>query len=602
MDTFLVSFGLSRAVARQATTRAFARFDAATRTVFGAHAGAVRLIEIGDALIGVRTGSDARLVEYAEDARGACVTFGRTRDHCGDDGEDGSSAGTVLREVASSGVRAAREIEGCFSAVAIARSGGALQAFSDCVGQRTLRYARVGDGYIISPHDILLLATGLVPYRINERALQSLAVYGWPLGEESLAEGIETLRPYQSLKLSASGGCEIERLSFPERRAEARVDETIAAELIATAESACKTGDVVVELSAGADSRAALAAVLANKRAADVTCFSAGDPQSTDVKVAREIARRIGARFENPPTVSRDPATAVAEMSEWAIASNGVATVTNTLTSSETDYASSPKNSISGESGEIYSGYYYPPGLLRGRPPLDRRQALARIASRGRAYARGAVDRSGDALLRVANDLVPEGDGYDILDAFYVYERLNVWNAKQKRLYSASNRLSPFDSRNAFRIAATAGSPIGLVNNVHAYLVKNFLPEAFHIPVNNRIHLCLGEYGAAGKFAQRALFVGGKLAEKAARRFTTRRNTAGDLETSRASAFAQFHERGLMPFDWAGGVAALAFGEERATALLAEALAGGAGPTIVVGDLMGAHLFHDKALAVSKAV
>jgi len=84
-------------------------------------------------------------------------------------------------------------------ALAWADSEGSLHLARDGVGERTLFYAECKIGFVFGSSIRAVLATGLVPRRINRRAVATYLTYAYLPGRETLAEGVFELLPGEHL-------------------------------------------------------------------------------------------------------------------------------------------------------------------------------------------------------------------------------------------------------------------------------------------------------------------------------------------------------------------------------------------------------------------
>ena len=118
-------------------------------------------------------------------------------------GKDGrSSADLVLRTWETGGVGAVRMLEGSFSAVLIDRSTREVALVCDLIGHRYLRYLADGEGLLISPHDLALVATGRCRPEVDLASACSIVTWGWSLLGRSLLRPLGTLRPTRIVRCS----------------------------------------------------------------------------------------------------------------------------------------------------------------------------------------------------------------------------------------------------------------------------------------------------------------------------------------------------------------------------------------------------------------
>ncbi|HJZ89354.1 MAG TPA: asparagine synthase-related protein, partial [Gemmataceae bacterium] len=95
-------------------------------------------------------------------------------------------------------------VEGAFAA-AWTDSDGTLHLARDAVGERTLYCAEAPAGPVFASSIRAILATGLVPRRVNLRAVATYLSYAYLPGRETLVEGVHELLPGECVSFGASG-------------------------------------------------------------------------------------------------------------------------------------------------------------------------------------------------------------------------------------------------------------------------------------------------------------------------------------------------------------------------------------------------------------
>lgn len=377
-------------------------------------------------------------------------------------------------------------------------ASGDLTVTTDASGQMALRCAMLGGRIYVASHDLAL--AGQVPFAVDDAALALLRRLGWSLGNRSLIRGITVLPAGRTVMSGGQvshaapchpdGGDPVPRmLSFLAGR--------------------LPPGPVTVELSAGFDSRAALAATLACKNAADIRVMTEGPPGSRDVAVAETICRRLGLSLTRRRTRPRATRAILADWSLTAARANGHVEV-DILASRGPEMPT-----VCGDGGEIHRGYYDPFRPFRDPPggPPDRAAAiLARCLGRS------------DRLAARVGDLAAGADSAArVLDLFYLTERFGVWNQKLAR--DPRQRISPF-------YAADALTPPGRHDRCapHLALIRRYLPAALDLPVNGGPSPAMHGPGAAARFARDLAIFRAKLGRR------LRRDDA--LKDSRAAAMA----------------------------------------------------------------
>jgi asparagine synthase (glutamine-hydrolysing) len=96
------------------------------------------------------------------------------------------------------------EVNGAFALAWL--SEGELRLTRDAIGERTLYYARLPEGWIFASTIHALLASGLVPRRLDPRGVAAYLSYAYLPGEETLVEGVREVLPGEVVCLPLGGG------------------------------------------------------------------------------------------------------------------------------------------------------------------------------------------------------------------------------------------------------------------------------------------------------------------------------------------------------------------------------------------------------------
>jgi asparagine synthase (glutamine-hydrolysing) len=96
------------------------------------------------------------------------------------------------------------EVNGAFALAWMA--DGELRLTRDAIGERTLYYSRVPQGWIFASTIHALLASGLVPRRLHLRGVATYLSYAYLPGEETLVEGVLEVLPGEVVHLPLGGG------------------------------------------------------------------------------------------------------------------------------------------------------------------------------------------------------------------------------------------------------------------------------------------------------------------------------------------------------------------------------------------------------------
>jgi hypothetical protein len=350
----------------------------------------------------------------------------------------------------------ARRHDGCFSVFRYDKASRTIDLFGDHIGQLHLRYAVRGTDIAVSTHDIGLVAAGIVEPVADPVSLASAGGIGWSVGSASIISGITVCRSDELTTLSADG---VRTLPLGVPEASAPISHALP-----WLEAGIGRDDILIELSAGFDSRASLAATLAVAEPSRITAFSEGPADSLDVVVAEEVARRAGVRFVHRQTIAPPTDAMVAAWERLATENNGNFDV-SILASMRTDQPSGVI--VCGDGGEIHRGYFYP--FLRFAPWT----ASDVLRRKYRGHPAAVLDRVEKVAMRLRHRSTTERE---TLDRFYATERFGVWNQKLAR--SGGRRISPFYSR----LAASAS--YGGDHSLHYELIARYLPQTLDLPVN----------------------------------------------------------------------------------------------------------------------
>lgn len=387
--------------------------------------------------------------------------------------------------------------DGAYATLDYDSQSGDVTLQNDLSGQLSLRYAQIGDVLYVATHDLLLAP--FVPFSIDAASLSNLQRTGWSVGGHSLIQGISTCPPGSRVTIRSNGAVETASLPLPGRTS--GIDT-----MLAYLSDRLPSSAVMVELSAGFDSRAALAATLACKDASDIRAFSEGPANSQDVTVAAEICKRYGISFEHRTTRERRPEDVLNDWSHSAALNNGHIEV-NILAS-----RGKPEATVCGDGGEIYRGYFYPYRpfeRLRGKTSISPQRVLQKKV--------GGGDRLTAAITHLSG---MTQDPYALLDLFYATDRFGVWNQKLAR--ESSQRISPFYARKAFGAVGH-----GLDCAVHCALLRRYLPKTMDLPINDEAPPSAYSGGVLKNTALETRI----LAAKVARRI----HKPKDLQTDRAN-------------------------------------------------------------------
>ncbi len=421
----------------------------------------------------------------------------------------------TARRIAQAGVAAVPELDGSFGAVVVEPASGRVSLLTDCIGGRALRYVAGDECLAASPHDLTLLASGLVGVSLDLVSAASLAVSGWSLSGRSLLGGVDTSRPdervgWQRGVLSR----EVVPLLDAGRRIEAGDTKRIRRQVEAMAEVAREGARAFasqwpqagIQLTAGNDSRAAMAAILPSLDRSRTFVQTTGYPETPDVVTARRIAAHYGLehRLTRPEAPSSDGFLQTVDL--FAFSMNGD---TNAKRAPQVNRAYAERtDALSwGGTGGIYRGIYYKSAADQ---PLGPEDALRRVRAKNfRRKLPFADPQVGEGLARRVAETVQHyarfsPDGHDVLDLYAAQEYFCVWDALKDRFtWTPTAFWTPFKDRRMLRLGFQLPAPISRHAPIHETLIRQSLPWAYWVRVNHESLLPLNRAPVARPLLKR---------------------------------------------------------------------------------------------------
>jgi asparagine synthase (glutamine-hydrolysing) len=267
----------------------------------------------------------------------ACVVHGQMARAVGSAEADRFIAQGALAEAACAAYRAfgtgfAPHLEGQYAAVLCDEAAGRLFVASSRDGFAPLYLARAGDVRLYGSSLGPLAACGPAPRSLDAQGVGVFLTYGQLFGRQTLVNGITTLDAATVLELDLTTNSvrrtrywDFSRLATPEtgRPLEPQVSE-LCEVIEAAAERCCRRrGRYVSGLSGGLDSR--LVTGLAARKVADLKTWTFGNPDSVDVRVARQVCEQLGLEqlvFPLRPEEVADNAELFAATADGAVACN----------------------------------------------------------------------------------------------------------------------------------------------------------------------------------------------------------------------------------------------------------------------------------------
>lgn len=241
---------------------------------------------------------------FAEDpsARAFCVFDGVIYRDTGADGEncvEPNGAVLLLERYLQSGTECLSEISGSFNVAWWDAKACRLVLANDKLGHRLLFWGLWSDRLVFASMMARIMATGTLSPEIDVEGFADLLSYGYTLGERTLFKSVHTLPPasaltYEGGKVSVQQYWRLDYVEPHGRYDERRLDELADVFKIAVRRSIRPDLTCGIGLTGGLDSRCVLAAAV-NQRLSFGT-FTGGQPDSTDVVLARQVADQAGAQ------------------------------------------------------------------------------------------------------------------------------------------------------------------------------------------------------------------------------------------------------------------------------------------------------------------
>ena len=516
------------------------------------------------------------LIQYVSAPSAAVLVFGS---------QAGATdlADAVLREFVAGGVAQVAQMTGSLSAVVIDRVQRRAWVTGTLLGHRSLFYYARDGRFMVSPHDLTLLATGRVPLMVDYASLSSMVACDWSLEGRSLLASVARCHPLEALcwdndALTTQGVNSLnlnERLDVRDRTAINRQLDCVVEEVLASVRSHVQGASRVrCSLTAGMDSRAVLAAITGAAHNLPIHTSTSGGSSSEDVVVAKRLAALVGAHHERqePTPPALEDFGGVLRLK--AFFCSGDTSAKRAMTRLP-GIDPSAELLAGGNGGEIYRGFFYQYFGATGTVPRDLEPIAARLLSwRFRRLAQlPFADPAFNAevnqrlLLALGRAGRCSADPYDILDLLYLFERYGRWGASQAS-QPWSRTWTPFESAAAIRAAFRLPAPMGRHCSVHALLIQRFLPRrAYWIPINGGQLLALDGRGGIHYALRQALTVGAMVRQQVRRRLRKSARRSDDVKASFLSGELSQITEHLM--DEEGSLSRVLFGRDGVRTLLA---------------------------------
>lgn len=406
----------------------------------------------------------------------------------------GSAAEVVAGAYVAGGVAAVRALDGCFGAVVFDKRQGAIVVLADLIGQRALRLVERGDSIWVAPHDACLVAAGAARVDFDSVSALSCIVIENSIRANSLLKNVMGLEGNDVVRWARGEGLTRERLpkldltdrlhERDKRGIEACREAVVARMVAASREWAQASPLIRCELTAGVDSRATLACLLALDVRDKIVAVTSGAPDSNDMRTAIRLARLAGVRHEVLPSASDDPQHFLENLRLRAFANNGE-TDSKRAARPVPKWSPDTHTRVEGTCAEIMRGFLYAYfGLTGVAPDSPERVATTILARRWRRFA-SVPTVTAELRVQLKARLLEcfheyatvSGNGNDMADMFHLFERTAHWSSHVRRASWSTTRnvfLVPSAIREAYRLP----SPWGANVNAHFNLVRRYFPES----------------------------------------------------------------------------------------------------------------------------
>lgn len=463
------------------------------------------------------------------------------------------------------GVKGVKELEGCFSSVIINRVNKEITLLSDLAGQKRLRYFSSDQNLLVSPHDLSLLATGLIKLNFDPISLLNYASFGCSLEGKSLLKDVSTCHPseyyiwnYRTMEKFTDSLID-SKLRIEEDNKKAILNQVsnmidYSRQTFKQVSSRPEFSEISIGLSAGIDSRAVLSLLLSiiddpNK----IVVRTYGNSQSLDVRIARELCQTRSIKFENTKTnisPNQSLETFLNLVDHHAFAANANYTARLAAIYPSLPQIADPNSLfLGGQGGENYRGKFYPKqDYIKG---LDTDSAFKAIYQFWRPRISKVLSHDPDLM----NEFIQQfqisfinrysqfsTNGFDILDLYYWYERTGVWDCWENNSPWIPRMWSPFRSKQLKKMSFILPPPIGKARLLPK-IIKQLWPNAYWFRINGKRSLPLEDFGNNSSFLTK---VDNKLlsySKKIRNKLSLSKVTAesDDLEALRRNSFNVFH-------------------------------------------------------------
>ncbi len=413
-------------------------------------------------------------------------------------GDDHRAARTVAEAWAAGGPNAVRDLDGCFSAIVVERAARRCTIVSDLLGRRTLRYVEIDGSLVVSTHDVAIVGTGLIHPSVNIRAVKSAAAMGWALGGTPLLDAARICEPecilqYQDRVVSAHREPRLTTLR-PSAKETKKSDQAVMTAMMdhfkkLISAVAGTTGDVKCDLTAGMDTRFVLALVLSAVKKERIVAGTEGQRGDLDVVVAQRIARSAGIRHVLDVHAVPEPSKFLRSLDILAFTMNGDTDGKRAMTNLfERAEFVDPAPRFYGVASEFFRGGCYPMGKNKKTLLAMTYDDVTKLNIKTWTRIDSLPWKDKESRIEVLSFLKEREDyckefcrkPVDLVDIFYLFERVGRWGSFSARATWWAQYFTPFCSPTLIKLAVQLAPPLGYAARFHRRVIRQYLPGGYY--------------------------------------------------------------------------------------------------------------------------
>lgn len=386
--------------------------------------------------------------------------------------------------------------DGDYLVTVVDERDGTAYVLNDTFARLPTYYTTVGDTAVVSRELKLVRAVAAAagrPLDLDRLGVAQLLLFGYPLGDRTVFEGVSTLPPGSVLRVD--DGIAVDRLytyDFEQQSERRRSVEENARELSERFLTACAARfdpdrHTVVSLSGGLDSRAVAGAYNARDLPFDAATFdTGGDGESADSRVARRVADRLDVPWRRFAATSS--ATRRARLLDEKQGMNylGMAFILHFFEQLQAKYGRC--DYVTGDGGDKILV-----DLSPARTPTSESDLVEYVVEANSRFPLETAAAIADVDERVVVDSIrerlddyPERSFEKQYAHFLVYERgFNFLNHGEDRNRYSFWSMSPFYSRPVFEYAMRCPDDQKANSRLYRAFLERFAPEVVDVEYPN---------------------------------------------------------------------------------------------------------------------